>query len=195
VDVIKEALGSSPLSEHFVLARNPRINHNSASSTTATVYCDLWDSQTGARAKALIGRTIMLGNSLCMIREAEKHRGVPVCQRCWRWGHPSMVCRAISIVCPHCNGPHKAEEHRKVASCCKGNTNANPPILPTPQSITECPHKAHCINCGGSHAANSRKCKFWDHRFDQQWINAKYAKVCQHCLDSRTNSNNLRPLA
>jgi len=33
VDTIKEALGSSPLSEHFVLARNPRINHNSASST------------------------------------------------------------------------------------------------------------------------------------------------------------------
>jgi len=55
VDMIKEALGNSPLSEHFVLACNPCINHNSASSTTATVYCDLWDSQTGARAKALIG--------------------------------------------------------------------------------------------------------------------------------------------
>jgi len=83
VDTIKEALGSSPLSVHFVLARNPRINHNSASSTTATVYCDLWDSQTGAHAKALIGRTIMIGRYLCMIREADKHRGVPVCQRCW----------------------------------------------------------------------------------------------------------------
>ena len=34
VETIKEALGNSPLSEHFVLARNPRINHNSASSTT-----------------------------------------------------------------------------------------------------------------------------------------------------------------
>jgi len=88
-----------------------------------------------------------------------------------------MACRAISIICPHCNGPHKAEEHRKVASCCKGNDNTDPPILPTPQSITECPHKAHCINCGGSHAANWHKCKFWDHRFDQQWINAKYAEV------------------
>ena len=83
VDTIKEALGDSPLSEYFVLARNPRINHNCASSTTATIHCDLWDSQTGARAKAVIGRTIMIGRSLCMIREASKHRGVPVCQRCW----------------------------------------------------------------------------------------------------------------
>jgi len=61
--------------------------------------------------------------------------------------------------------------------------------------IPECPHKAHCINCGGSHAASSHKCKFWDHRFDQQWINAKYAEVRQQRLDSRNNSNNLRPLA
>ena len=83
VDVIKEALGNLPLSKHFILACNPHINHNFASSMTTTIYCDLWDSQTGARAKALIGRTIMLGNSLCMIREAEKHRGVPVYQRCW----------------------------------------------------------------------------------------------------------------
>jgi len=92
-------------------------------------------------------------------------------------------------------GPHMADEHRWVAGCCKGNANAIPPIPPTDAEITECPHKAHCVNCGGPHRADSRKCKFWDHWFEQQWINAKYAEVRQCRIDARSHPNNLRPIA
>jgi len=180
LDRIKGVLARSALHEHFIPARDPQLVRNSPNSTNCTVNIDLWDSQTGARAKALIGKSLMMGNRLCLIKEAQPRKGVPICQRCWKWGHPSQSCRSPGVTCPHCMGPHMADEHCWVAGCCKGNANAVPPIPLTDAETTECPHKAHCVNCGGPHRADSRKCKFWDHRFDQQWINAKYAEVRQH---------------
>ena len=71
LDCIKGALARSPLHEHFILARDPRLVRNSPNSTNCTVNIDLWDSQTGARAKALIGKSLMMGNRLCLIKEAQ----------------------------------------------------------------------------------------------------------------------------
>jgi hypothetical protein len=42
--------------------------------------------------------------------------GVPVCQRCWRWGHPTASCKAKSAVCSLCKEPHHTEHHREMAS-------------------------------------------------------------------------------
>jgi len=79
LDRIKGALACSPLHEHFILARDPRLVRNSPNSTNCTVNIDLWDSQTGARAKALIGKSLMMGNRLCLIKEVQPRKGVPIC--------------------------------------------------------------------------------------------------------------------
>jgi len=89
LDCIKGALACSLLHEHFILARDPRLVQNSPNSTNCTVNIDLWESQTGARAKALIGKSLMMGNRLCLIKDAQPCKGVPICQHCWKWGHPS----------------------------------------------------------------------------------------------------------
>jgi len=52
LDRIKGVLARSPLHEHFIVARDPRLVRNSPNSTNCTVNIDLWDSQTGACAKA-----------------------------------------------------------------------------------------------------------------------------------------------
>ena len=59
---------------------------------------------------------------------------------------------------------------------CKGNPKAKPPVLPNTE--IECPHKRRCPNCYGEHlATDTRNCAFWKHKFDRNWIEAKYLEV------------------
>ncbi|PPQ91901.1 hypothetical protein CVT25_000721 [Psilocybe cyanescens] len=110
------------------------------------------------------------------ICSSSKSSGVPLCTRCWKWGHPVGRCHAAAAKCPRCSGPHKLEEHRAVAGCCKGNPKADPPQAPTPGG-EPCPHTPHCPNCGKNHSAHERACVFWSHRFDQLWHVEKYRQV------------------
>ena len=173
---VRRDMESSPLSEHFTLTGPPRVVRNSPASTTAMVFFNVWDSQTGARARKLMNNTILIRGVTCQIRTARANPGLSLCTRCWRWGHSSGGCRAIQPKCPRCSGPHREEQHRDLASCCRGNPKATPPVPPTPAG-QPCPHRPHCPNCKGAHSATERSCSFWIHRFDHKWIEAKYAQV------------------
>ncbi|CAA7268109.1 unnamed protein product [Cyclocybe aegerita] len=83
------------------------------------------------------------------------------------------------LFCPICSGPHEQKEHRQHAGCCKGNAKAKPPVPPTPRD-QPCPHKGRCVNCHKDHTTNSALCKFWAHRYDREWIMAKYRQVHEH---------------
>ncbi|KAF9539557.1 hypothetical protein CPC08DRAFT_770952 [Agrocybe pediades] len=107
-DEIQGALLHSPLGNDLYFARNVRLS--------------------GARAKKLINQSVMVCGIHCFIREATVHISVPICQRCWKWGHSEAGCRQCAAICPHCMGPHRLEEHWAVAKCCKGNAKVNPPI-------------------------------------------------------------------
>ncbi|CAA7269302.1 unnamed protein product [Cyclocybe aegerita] len=96
--------------------------------------------------------------------------------RCWKWGHPTVACKAKQLSCPICSGPHEQKEHRQHAGCCKGNTKVKPPVLPTPHD-QPCPHKGRCVNCHKDRAANSALCKFWAHRYEREWIMAEYRQL------------------
>ncbi|KXN86164.1 hypothetical protein AN958_10466, partial [Leucoagaricus sp. SymC.cos] len=100
---------------------------------------------------------------------AQSHAGVPVCQRCWRWGHSTRTCKSQAPRCPHCAGPHSEANHRSLASCCRGNPTANPPV-PATMEGAPCPHTARCVNCSGEHSASDCKCPYWWHRFDREWL-------------------------
>ncbi|CAA7267562.1 unnamed protein product [Cyclocybe aegerita] len=112
----------------------------------------------------------------CAIRPAARHTGVPLCQRCWKWGHPTVACKAKQLSCPICLGPHEQKEHCQHAGCCKGNVKAKPPVPPTPRD-QPCPHKGRCVNCHKDHAANSASCKFWAHCYNREWIMAQYRQT------------------
>ncbi|CAA7270005.1 unnamed protein product [Cyclocybe aegerita] len=176
-EALEKALRTSVHAEVFAyLSTKPRIDRNSAHSTSCTVYCNIWDSQQGTRAKKALGQPIFLAGRSCAIRPAARHTGVPLCQRCWKWGHPTVACKAKQLSCPICSGPHEQKEHRQHAGCCKGNAKAKPPVPPTPRD-QPCPHKGCCVNCHKDHAANSASCKFWAHRYDREWIMAEYRQT------------------
>ncbi|CAA7263214.1 unnamed protein product [Cyclocybe aegerita] len=149
-EALEKALHTSVHAEVFTyLSTKPRIDRNSAHSTSCMVYCNIWDSQQGTHAKKALGQPIFLARRSCAIRPAARHTGVLLCQRCWTTQH---------------------------AGCCKGNAKAKPPVPPTPHD-QPCPHKGHCVNCHKDHAANSASCKFWAHCYDCEWIMAEYRQT------------------
>ncbi|CAA7264627.1 unnamed protein product [Cyclocybe aegerita] len=93
-EVLEKALCTSVHAEVFTyLSTKPRIDRNSAHSTSCTVYCNIWDSQQGTRAKKALGQPIFLAGQSCAIRPAARHTGVLLCQCCWKWGHPTVACK------------------------------------------------------------------------------------------------------
>ncbi|KXN86788.1 hypothetical protein AN958_09639, partial [Leucoagaricus sp. SymC.cos] len=69
-DVVTQALAAA--SEPPIgLAAQPRIMHNSKHSDTATVWFDVWDSQSGANVKKLNGQYVTIGSSRCVIWPAK----------------------------------------------------------------------------------------------------------------------------
>ncbi|KAK1217143.1 hypothetical protein PQX77_020205 [Marasmius sp. AFHP31] len=193
VEEVIEQFRSSPLREDLgCISGKPRVVHNSSKSTTATVYFNVFDSQMGTRAKRLIDRQLHVFGRSCYIRAAASNPGTPICQRCCRWGHSANSCRAPQPRCPKCLEPHLAKEHRSSAGCCKGNSKATPLVPPMPAG-DPCPHRSTCANCRGDHSAFEQKCPFWRHRFDREWIDAKYAEV--HTIrNARKTSPNPHPV-
>ena len=190
---VESALRHSPLADSITLTGAPRIDRTSQHSSTGTAYFNIWDSQNGSNARRLINQSVFINGTLCRIAPAAASPGVSLCTRCWRWGHPAKFCRARLLTCPKCGGPHEESQHRHMASCCKGHPKATPPIPPTPADVLACPHTDRCPSCSGPHSATSSKCPFWKHRFDREWIEAKYSEVRATRSRNPRSSNATRP--
>ncbi|KAJ2921336.1 hypothetical protein H1R20_g15754, partial [Candolleomyces eurysporus] len=173
---ITRAAKASPYKQWWNLTSAPRIVPESKASTSATVFFNLWDSTTGTTGNALINKRILIFNKACTISAASANPGVPLCNNCWVWGHPTEACRS-STRCKVCAGPHRESEHRRLCGLCKGNAKAKPPVPPTPAGDA-CPHRYRCLACRRDNCSvTSGKCPFWNHRFDRDWIAAKYAEL------------------
>ncbi|CAA7264645.1 unnamed protein product [Cyclocybe aegerita] len=60
-EALEKALHTSVHAEVFAyLSTKPRIDCNSVHSTSCTMYCNIWDSQQGTRAKKALGQPIFL---------------------------------------------------------------------------------------------------------------------------------------
>ena len=162
---------------------------NLAASDMATVYLNIADMVSGARVKEVVNRPIQMGGKVLYIHAAKANPGIALCQHCWKWGHPSSACHALQLKCPLCMGPHSQEHHHTLSGCCKGNTKVTPLVPPTAEGMP-CPHPSLCINCRKDHPANSRKCNFWQHCFDHNWIKVRYAKVSVWRCSHQPHANN-----
>ncbi|CAA7270796.1 unnamed protein product [Cyclocybe aegerita] len=163
-EALEKALRALVHAEVFAyLSTQPRIDRNSAHSTLCTVYCNVWDSQQGTHAKKALGQPIFLAGRSCAIRPTARHTGVPVCQRCWKWGHPTIACKAKQLSCPICSGPHEQKEQCQHAGCCKGNAKAKPTMAAVSTATKTTPPT-----------------QFWAHCYDREWIMAEYRQVHEH---------------
>ena len=174
---VAEVLSSSPLFEGITLASMPCIMKASPSSDMSVIWIDIWDSQKGSKGKTLINRSFNFGRHTATVRGTAMHPGVAQCRNCWRWGHPTHACRTQGAKCQKCGSPHRVENHRLLAWCCKANPKSNSPREATADSVS-CSHTFKCLNCKGNHSADDNKCSFQCHHFDKQWHSNKAAEGC-----------------
>jgi hypothetical protein len=110
---VKEILLASKWKDaiHLYQGAMPRLVRNSHKSDTCTVFFDIYNSRGGHHLRSLKGRSFMLGHITLTIQPAEKRVGVPICPRCWRYGHRTPVCPFKTQLCAICAGPHQSEHH------------------------------------------------------------------------------------
>ena len=116
---------------NVTLASKPRVIKVSPKSDMAIIWINIWDTQSGTKAKDLVNRCFNVGRFITTIREANANPSVPQCKNCWKWGHSTFLCRTQGTKCVKCNVPHKSENHCEFGWCCKANAKANPPCLET----------------------------------------------------------------
>jgi hypothetical protein len=89
----------------------PHLVRNSHKSDTCMVFFDIYNSQGGQHLRSLKGHSFMLSHVTLTILPAKKQVGVPICPRCWRYGHCTTVCPFKTQLCAICAGPHQSEHH------------------------------------------------------------------------------------
>ena len=69
---------------NVTLASKPRVIKVSPKLDMAIVWIDIWDAQSGMKAKGLINRCFNVGSFIATIRGTNVNPGVPQCKNCWR---------------------------------------------------------------------------------------------------------------
>ena len=156
------------------------------------IWIDIWNVQSGGRVQDLINHCFNVGRYITTIRGANMNPRVPQYKNCWKWGHSTFLCRIQGSKCIKGNGPHKSENHHKFGWCCKANMKTNPPHLETKKGKS-CPHTFKCSNCQGKYQADSNLCLFWRHRFNREWHQKKYFKICENRAKSIHSTMNDEP--
>jgi len=151
---VKTIIKQNHIFNNITLASKPRVIKVSPKLDMDIIWIDIWDVQSGVKAKGLVNRYFNFGSFIATIRGANANPGVPQCKNCWRWGHSTFSCKIQGSKCIKCNGSHKSENHCEFGWCCKTNEKSNPPRLETKKG-EPCPHSFKCSNCRGDHHANS----------------------------------------
>ena len=173
-DFIKGVLKETHLFKGIVLASKPHVIKASPKSDMAVVWVDIWNSQSGSLAKNIINRRFNIGRFIATIKGTNMNPGVPQCKNCWKWEHSTLSCHSHISRCAKCYGAHTTKHHREKAWCCMENKKAN--HLATKEG-EPCPHVFKCMNCKGSHQADSYSCPYWRNHFNREWHGRKQQEL------------------
>lgn len=154
-------LCSDPVWSGVTLARPPNLYIPKTSAKYGMFFVEFNDNSTSRTFKRVMSTPIYLNGELCHAAKVlDSKPPSPQCAVCLRWGHRTHLCRAVTKRCWKCGGTHDERDHVKTCGPCErsGNTTGI------------CPCEPFCINCQGSHRADSKDCSFYTHRRDPEWI-------------------------
>ena len=171
--MVEEIIRGSHIFNNIILASKLCIIKVSPKSDIAIVWMDIWDAQSGKKAKELINRYFNVGSYIATIKGTNINPSIPQCKNCWKWGHATFSCRIQGI---KCNGLHKSKHYHHFTWFCKANEKSNPPSLKTKKDKC-CSHLFKCSSCCSNHQADSNSCSFWKHHFNHEWHNRKQQEI------------------
>ena len=162
---VENIIKQNQIFNNVVLTSKPWVIKVSPKSDISIIWIDIWDVQSGSKAKGLINWCFNVGRYITTIRGANMNPGVPQCKNYWKWRHTTLSCRIQGFKYIKCNSLDKSKNHHQFGWCCKANEKTNPLCLKTKKSEL-CPYVFKCSNCWGDHQVDSNLCPFWKHRFN-----------------------------
>jgi len=90
---VKKILKSNYIFNNVFLALKPRIIKVSPKSDMLIIWINIWNTQSGSKAKCLINRRFNVGSFIATIQSANMNPDIPQCKNCWKWGHSVSICR------------------------------------------------------------------------------------------------------
>ena len=156
---IETIIKQNQIFDNIVLTSKPHVIKVSPKSDMSIIWFDIWDVQSGSKAKGLINRCFNVGKYIATIQSTNMNPGVSQCKNCWQWKHTTLSCYIQRSKCVKCNKPHKSKNHCQFGQCCKVNGKTNPSWLETKKG-KPCPYSFKCSNCCGDYQVDSNLCLF-----------------------------------
>ena len=79
---IETILKQNQIFDNITLASRPRVIKVSPKSDMSIVWIDIWDVQSGSKAKMLINRYFNIRRYIATIQGANMNLGIPQCKNC-----------------------------------------------------------------------------------------------------------------
>ena len=173
---IKEIIKQNQIFDNITLTSRPCVIKVLPKSDMSIIWIDIWNVQSGSRAKSLINWCFNVERYIATIRKANMNPRVSQCKNCWKWKHTTFSCRIQESKYVKCNGLHKSENYHEFGWYCKANEKTNSLYLETKWGEL-CPYIFKCSNCQGDYQVDSNLCLFWKYRFNHKWHQKNYTEI------------------
>ena len=83
-DVVETIIKNNYIFNNIMITSRPKIIKLLPRSDMAIIWLDIWNLQSGSKAKGLINKCFNIRNYITMIQEANINPGVSQCKNCWK---------------------------------------------------------------------------------------------------------------
>ena len=84
LEEIERVLKNTHIFNNIVLASKPRIIKVSLKSNMAIIWIDIWNAQSGSKAKSLINQRFNIGRFITTVCGVNINPGILQCKNCWK---------------------------------------------------------------------------------------------------------------
>ena len=81
---VETVIKQNQIFDNIILTSKPRVIKASPKLDIVIIWIDIWDAQSGIKAKGLINRYFNVGQYIVTIRAANADPGIPQCKNCWK---------------------------------------------------------------------------------------------------------------
>jgi len=81
---VESIIKQNQIFDNITLASKPQVMKVLLKSDMSIIWIDIWDVQSGSRAKGLINQCFNIGRYIVMIKGANMNPDVLQCKNCWK---------------------------------------------------------------------------------------------------------------
>ena len=89
---VKSILKANYIFNNVMQASKPCVIRTLPKSDMTIVWLNIWNAQSGNRAKNLINRCFNIGNYIVTIHSMNMNFGISQYKNCWKWEYTTFVC-------------------------------------------------------------------------------------------------------